>query len=85
MITSTKQVAGRTDNIKVRPNNIKAPGDQVRVDVLPGKACANLHSPSVFVDYYALKSGHRDVHTRGGRESVIKGVTAVFDRKWRAC
>ena len=66
MITSTKQVTGGTDNIKVRANNIKAPGDQVRVDILPGKACANLHSPNVFVDYDVLKSGHRDVHTRGG-------------------
>ena len=85
MITSTKQVTGDTDSARATANDINAPGDQVRVDLYPGKASANLHSPGVLVDYYLLKSGHRDVHTRGGRESVIKGVTTAFDRKWCAC
>ena len=85
MITSTKHVTGDTYSNRATANDIQTPWDQVLVDVPPDKARANLHSPGVLIDYNVLKSGHRDVHTRGGRKSVIKGVTPVFDRKWRAC
>jgi len=85
MITSTKHVTRETDRTRATANDINTPGDQVRVDLLPGKARANLDSPGVVVDYNVLESSHRDVHTRGGRESVIKGVATVFDRKWCSC
>ena len=64
-LASTKSKASDANTIQATPSNINALRNKICVYISPGKAGPDLDSLRIVADDDVIKSGHRDVYTRG--------------------